>query len=215
MQTQHPDPLRESYDTVAAEYAKRLFNELERKPFDRALLTLFAEQTRGGIVCDMGCGPGQIAAFLKTQGADVFGCDLSPEMVAVARAHNPSIAFEVQDMRDLRLPHNTLRGVAAFYTLIHIRREQMADVLTNIKNTLAPGGLLLASFHLEDDNWRDKRLTEWWGYEVSADFFFFRREEIEHFFDVAGFDIQLFAIRKPYPDAEAQTKRAYVMAAKK
>lgn len=88
----------------------------------------------------------------------------------------------------------------------------MVDVLTNIKNTLAPGGLLLASFHLEDENWHDKRLTEWWGYEVSADFFFFRREEIEHFFDVAGFDIQLFAVRKPYPDAEAQTRRAYVLA---
>lgn len=70
------DPLRASYDTVAAEYAMRLFNELEHKLFGRALLKLFAEQTQNGKVCDMGCGPGQTAAFLKTQGADVFGCDL-------------------------------------------------------------------------------------------------------------------------------------------
>jgi len=209
------DLLRASYDTVAAEYAKRLFNELEHKPFDRALLKFFAEQTSAGKVCDMGCGPGQIAAFLHAQGANVFGCDLSPEMVAVARAQNPGIKFRVEDMRALRLPHSSLRGVAAFYTLIHIPREQMVDVLTGIKQTLSPGGLLLASFHLEDENWRDKRLTEWWGYEVAADFYFFRRDEIEHFFNVAGFDIQLFAVRAPYPDVEAQTQRAYVMASKK
>ena len=46
-----------------------------------------------GLVCDMGTGPGHIARYLYTQGAEVCGIDLSPEMVAQARRLNPEIEF--------------------------------------------------------------------------------------------------------------------------
>jgi hypothetical protein len=52
--------IRTSYDTIADEYARHVYGELEHKPFDRDLLTRFAAATTGrGPVCDMGCGPGQ------------------------------------------------------------------------------------------------------------------------------------------------------------
>ncbi len=35
-------PIRESYDRIADEYARRLFEELQRKPLDRELLSRFA-----------------------------------------------------------------------------------------------------------------------------------------------------------------------------
>src|SRR5437773_6198242 len=75
--------VRASYDRVAAEYAERIAGELAGKPFDRALLDRFADQVRPlGPVCDVGCGPGHVTAYLHERGLDVFGVDLSPEMVA-------------------------------------------------------------------------------------------------------------------------------------
>ena len=56
--------IRESYDRLAEEYARRIADELQHKPLDRELLDRFAKQTKGrGEVCDMGCGPGHVARY--------------------------------------------------------------------------------------------------------------------------------------------------------
>ena len=61
---------------MADAYAAAIFDELKNKPFDREVLLRFARETAGrGRVCDMGCGPGQVARFLKEAGAEVFGLD--------------------------------------------------------------------------------------------------------------------------------------------
>src|SRR5208282_4768235 len=56
--------IRESYDRLAEEYARRIFNELQHKPLDRELLDRFAAALAGrGDICDMGCGPGHVIAM--------------------------------------------------------------------------------------------------------------------------------------------------------
>ena len=56
------EKMRVSYDTIAAEYANRIYPELKNKPFDRQLLDHFADDVRmSGPVCDTGCGPAHIA----------------------------------------------------------------------------------------------------------------------------------------------------------
>src|SRR5439155_15857605 len=82
--------LAAKYDRVAEKYAAAFFDELERKPFDRALLDRFAAAVAGrGRVCDVGCGPGHVGRYLAARGVEVFGLDLSPRMVELARRLNP------------------------------------------------------------------------------------------------------------------------------
>src|ERR1700684_2572366 len=108
--------VRESYDRLAEEYARRIFNELEHKPLDRELLDRFAAEVMGqGEACDMGCGPGQVARYLRDAGAKVFGLDLSPRMLEQARQLNPDISFVEGNMLALDLPDGTIAGIAAFY----------------------------------------------------------------------------------------------------
>ena len=81
--SEHSDWYRDiiaSYDTVAEQYAVDYFNELGRKPFDRALLAKFAGliPKGSGRVCDIGCGPGHIARHLAELGLDAMGVDISP-----------------------------------------------------------------------------------------------------------------------------------------
>ena len=58
--------IQNSYDTVAREYADEIYGELANKPFDREVLNRFADRAQGrGPVCDLGCGPGQIARYLR------------------------------------------------------------------------------------------------------------------------------------------------------
>src|ERR1700730_13779502 len=88
------DGFRSSYDAVADAYANEFFDELSRKPFDRALLDSFAAAIpHGGQVLDIGCGPGHIARYLSERGVNAAGIDLSPAMVEVARKLNPGLDF--------------------------------------------------------------------------------------------------------------------------
>ena len=67
-----------SYDRVADEYVRRIFDELRHKPLDRQLLDRFAASVRDvGPACDLGCGPGHVARYLHEHGVQVCGVDLS------------------------------------------------------------------------------------------------------------------------------------------
>lgn len=51
-------------------------------------------------VLDIGCGFGDFHTFLRARGHDVryVGCDLSPDVLAVARERHPGVTFEVRDV---------------------------------------------------------------------------------------------------------------------
>src|SRR5262245_60897960 len=119
--------LRESYDSAAEAYAEHLAGELAHKPLDRHLLNRFAEGVREkGRVLDAGCGPGHVAAYLRGQGVEVFGLDLSAGMVSCASRLHPAIEFAVGDVRALNLPAGSLGGLAAFYLIVHFEESDLA-----------------------------------------------------------------------------------------
>ena len=104
---------RTSYDTDAVGYTEKVRGLLDGSPYLRASLALFAELVRdagGGLVADVGCGPGYVTRYLHDLGVDAFGIDLSPEMVAIARRDHPDLRFEVGTMTDLDLA--TIRSPA-------------------------------------------------------------------------------------------------------
>jgi SAM-dependent methyltransferase len=205
--------IRETYDQLAVEYANRLFNELQNKPFDRQLLDrLAAEVGPLGEVCDMGCGPGHVARYLRDVGATVFGLDLSPRMIEQARRLNPDICFREGDMMALGIPDGTLAGIAAFYAIVNTPSESLPLVFREMERVLQPGGLLLLAFHIGDGILHPNEL---WGRPISMDFHLFPPTMIEHCLEAAGFAIVQVLERKPYPpEVEYQSRRAYIFARK-
>jgi ubiquinone/menaquinone biosynthesis C-methylase UbiE len=146
---------RASYDTVAASYADQVRGLLASSPYERAMLLLFAELVHaggGGPVADVGCGPGRITAHLRTLDVDAFGIDLSPGMIEVARRDHPGLRFEVGSMTDLAVADDSLGGLVAWYSLIHIPDDQIATVFAHFHRVLRPGAPLLLSFHVGDDS---------------------------------------------------------------
>jgi SAM-dependent methyltransferase len=208
----HADSTRASYDRVADEYTRLISDELKDKPFDREVLDGFAASVAGkGRVCDLGCGPGQVARYLHERGADAFGIDLSPAMLEQARLISPAIEFRQGDMRALDLPDEALAGIAAFYSIIHIPRREVTAVLGELHRILQPGGLLLLAFHRGRDV---VHMDEWWGQPVSLDFAYFEREEMEGYLRQAGFTVEQSIERAPYPEVEHQSHRVYLLARK-
>jgi SAM-dependent methyltransferase len=205
--------VRENYDRLADEYANHLFDELAKKPFDREVLNRFAAQVRqGGDVCDLGCGPGQVARYMRDAGAAIFGIDLSPRMIEQARQLNSDIPFREGDMMALDIPDATLAGIVAFYAIVNTPKESLPSVFQEMERVLKPGGLLLLAFHIGDETLHPNEL---WGRAVSMDFFLFQPSVILHYLEAAGFAIEEVLEREPYPpEVEYQSRRAYIFVRK-
>jgi 2-polyprenyl-3-methyl-5-hydroxy-6-metoxy-1,4-benzoquinol methylase len=205
--------IQQSYDDVAAAYAEQFRDELDHKPFDRKMLDWLIEKTAArGIICDMGCGPGQIARYLHDHGANVCGIDLSEEMVRQAAAANPEITFIQGNMLQLDgVSDNQYAGIAAFYSIIHVPRPSVVPALTELKRVIKPDGVLLLTHHIGSDI---VHRDEFLGKQVSLDFFFFEIEEMKRYLTTAGFDLDEVIERDPYPEVEYPSRRAYIFARK-
>ena len=204
--------LQASYDAVADEYVRRIYDELQHKPLDRQCLDRFAGGvSEAGLVGDLGCGPGHVASYLHGRGVNVIGIDLSPAMIEQASRLNPGVAFRRGDMLALDVEDEAWAGAVAFYSIIHVPRDEVVKALVEIKRVLRPGASLLMAFHIGAEV---VHLDELWGRAISADFVFFQPEEMENYLNAAGFIVEEVMIRPPYEDVEYPSHRAYVFARK-
>jgi SAM-dependent methyltransferase len=206
-------PVEEAYDRVASEYAEELSDELAHKPFDRKMLDWLAERlSNARPICDLGCGPGQVARYLFDRGAASCGIDLSAGMVAQARSLNPQVPFSQGDMLDLNLVDDgSFGGIAAFYSIVNLPPAVLAQAFSEMFRVMSPGGFLLLSFHIGTET---VHRDEWWEKKVSIDFYFYETATILELLSSAGFTISEAMEREPYRDVEYPSRRAYIFAQK-
>lgn len=198
------------YDAVADAYAEHLGDELDQKPFDRAFLSRFAVACPPGRLLDLGCGPGHVGRHLAGLGREIAGVDISPRMIAVARARHPEVAFHVGDMASLPFPDSSFAGVVAFYAIVHLDPKGLAAAFAEAQRVLAPGGLLAVSFHVGDEV---RHVDALWGVPTSLDFVFFPTAIVVGALAAAELTVESTEERAPYPPPiEAQTTRCYLLA---
>ena len=204
------EEIRRSYNLLAAPYAEHLADELKGKPLDRQFLDRFAEEVRGaGPVCDLGCGPGQVARYLHDRGVDVSGIDLSPGMLEQARLLHQGVVFREGNLFHLDVPDGAFAGIAAFYSIVHIPPAHLPEALREWRRALRQRGTLLLAFHIGEDELRPGSL---WDVPTPLTWYFFRTEEVVGHLRSAGFRMTDVIERWPYENAEHPSRRAYLFA---
>ncbi|MFN2581317.1 MAG: class I SAM-dependent methyltransferase [Candidatus Dormibacteria bacterium] len=206
----NPQDVGRSYDTIAKPYADRFAGELAHKPLDRALLDVFASEAGdGAIVGDVGCGPGQIAAYLHARGLRPVGVDLSAEMIAIARQRHPGLSFITGSMLDLPADDASWHGAIAFYSIIHLAPHERPRAFAQLRRVLRTHAPLLVSFHVGDEV---RHVDELYEQHVSLDSHFLRTQDVRTLLTGAGFEVEMALDRKPYTPVEAPTTRGYLLA---
>ncbi|MGO4595226.1 methyltransferase domain-containing protein [Leifsonia sp. 2TAF2] len=211
--TTEPDDVtatRLAYDTVAEDYADLLRDDLAGSEYDRAMLGVFSEQVRrdgGGLVGDLGCGPGRIAGHLAGLGMDVVGVDLSPRMVDVARRDHPGVRFEVGSMADLPFRDAELAGALAWYAVIHTPEERQGELYAEFARVVRPGGRLLLAFQVGEDV---VHLTHAYGHDLDLHTRRQRPERVRDRLREAGFALRAEFIRQPV--GPEKSPQSYVLA---
>ena len=95
----------------------------------------------GEKILDLGCGEGRLGLEIAKQGAEVYGVDLSPEMVTQARANG--LEAEVMSVTEMSFAQE-FDAVFSNATLHWVREPQRA--VSHIAKALKRGGRFVAEF---------------------------------------------------------------------
>jgi SAM-dependent methyltransferase len=172
---------------------------------DRQLLDELALAARSPIV-DVGCGPGQVGAYLKQHDRAVLGADISKEMASLAARRLDGAL--VADLRALPLAEHSAGAVVAFYSVIHLPRNDLDLAFAEFARVLCPDGHLLVSVHEGEG---ENTISEFLGEPVSLSATFFTLDELTRAAEAAGLAVRTAQRRSPYP-SEVQTTRLYLTA---
>jgi SAM-dependent methyltransferase len=189
---------RTSYDTDASGYAEKVRGLLDGSPYLRASLALFAELVRtagGGPVADVGCGPGYVTRYLHDLGVDAFGIDLSPGMIARARLDYPDLRFEVGTMTDLDVADDSIAGLLAFWSVIHVPDDFVPGVFGQFRRVLRPGRPLLVGFHVGDETIHTSEGYS--GRSINVGSYRRRPDQVARWLREAGFTIEAELLVRP------------------
>ncbi len=130
---------------VARAYDRGI-QEAFREVFPALASEVLADLAGARRILDVGCGPGQftVAAAEELPDAELWGVDLAPTMIALAREHadaspaSTRLHFEVADVAQLPFPDGTFDMILSTGSIKHWP-DPVAG-LGEIHRVLAPGG---------------------------------------------------------------------------
>lgn len=193
-----------SYDAVAEPYAAA---RGALSAFEEWFLARVAELAGPARTADVGCGSGDVAAFMAEQGADPVGFDVSAATVAVAAARHPNIDVEVGDMRRLLRPATDAGwgAVVAWHSLVHFAPSELPGIVKGLADTLLPDGVLAIA--LRTGATLEHR-DEWFGEAVDLTFVRHEVAEVRRAVEAAGLGyVETYLVTDDDP-----TERLYLIA---
>lgn len=210
----HVSTARAVYDATAEMYARVVGTEVAATvegPIDRAFLAAFVELVgiTGGLVADVGCGPGRVAAHLASHGLDVVGVDVSSVMLAVARGAHSDIRFEEGRLTALPFQDGSVDGAVCWYSIIHTPPEDLPEVFAELDRVLTGGGHLLLAFQAGEGECVHR--ADAYGTGIALTSYRHSPDEIARSLAAAGLEVHARAVRQPEFDHEA-TAQAFIVA---
>ncbi len=155
------------YDHIAERYLATKDTE------DAPTLNMLGELTRalpdGTPVLDLGCGAGVPLTRRLAERFDVTGVDISARQLELARRQVPNATFIKADLAEIAFAPASFGTVVAFYSIIHVPREEQPPLVGRIHDWLWPGGGFLATWATgawegDDADWEGWGAPMWWSH---------------------------------------------------
>lgn len=200
----------EVFNKLAGHYQNKYMNvDLYGKSFDLFCNSIKKENAT---VLEIACGPGNITRYLLNKRPDlkIFGTDLAPNMVALAKINNPEAEFEVMDCRKIGMIDKKYDAVMCGFCLPYLSKEEAIRLITDAAALLNSGGIFYLST-MEDDYSKSRLQTGSTGDQVFMHYH-------EGAYLVEALTKNSFRInhlqRQDYPDGETKTTDLLIIAEK-
>jgi SAM-dependent methyltransferase len=179
--------VRRGYDMVSRAYRADDY-EYEGSGYQRILDLVLPELRDSDRVLELGCGCGVPVTKALAARCGVIGVDLSRVQLGRARRLVPGVDLLEADMCRLQFREESLNGITAFYSFIHVPLEEQPALLRRLRGWLRPGGFLLATVGYQrwigsEEDWCGvPGATMYWSHED--------RETNRRWFEEAGFELE-------------------------
>jgi SAM-dependent methyltransferase len=183
---------QQTYDLIASEFARQ--NSVAAAEVAERLDELAASVPAGGVVADIGCGPGRDVMMLRARGLHVAGIDLS-----LGQLRAGDVPGLVQaDMRHLPLQAGSVHGIWCWAALVHLPREAVPEAIAEFARIVRSGGSLLMS--IADGDGQGFEVATPYGSDRRRWFTRYREPELTALLTAAGFSIRDIRRRHAHRD---------------
>ncbi|PIN91271.1 hypothetical protein COU57_01315 [Candidatus Pacearchaeota archaeon CG10_big_fil_rev_8_21_14_0_10_32_14] len=140
---------KEVYDKFAQEYhdffidKNNIWHAYIEKPI---MIQILKNEIKNKIVLDLGCGSGPFVKELYSLGAKkVYGLDLSPELIKIAKKENPSVDFVSGDAKKTNYKSYQF-DIVSSSLMVHYFKSP-GPLFAEVNRIIKKGGLFVFSMH--------------------------------------------------------------------
>jgi 2-polyprenyl-3-methyl-5-hydroxy-6-metoxy-1,4-benzoquinol methylase len=145
----------ETWNKVASLYQDSFMDlRLYNKTYDFVCNSITRKNAK---LLEIGCGPGNITKYLLSvrPDFDIFGIDIAPNMIELAKKNNPTASFAIMDSRHIDEIKTKYDGIVCGFCLPYLSHTDSQKFITDCYNLLNEDGLLYISFVEGDPNKSD------------------------------------------------------------
>jgi ubiquinone/menaquinone biosynthesis C-methylase UbiE len=166
--------VQQGYDKIAQHYMDwSSEHESPRLPQLQKLLA-FIPSAPEAVVLELGCGSGIPGTkFLASNFRTVIANDISTAQIDLAKKHlnSNNVQFMSGDMTKLIFESSHFEVVVAFYSIIHLPKQEQIDMFKKVWSWLKPGGYLLCNLGTTEDpggarTWLGDTQMYWSGFDA-------------------------------------------------
>lgn len=143
------DKNKETFNTwnnIASLYQNKFMElDLYNDTYDFICKTIDKHKAK---LLEIGCGPGNITKYLlsKRPDFDIFGIDIAPNMIELAKQNNPTAHFSVMDSRHIHTLDSNYDGIIGGFCIPYLSQTECNELITASYDLLNNNGLIYLSF---------------------------------------------------------------------
>lgn len=143
------DPYKETFETwnkVASLYEDKFMNlDNYNETYDFICKSVKAKNAK---LLKIGCGPGNITKYLLSKRPDfeIYGIDVAPNMIALAKKNNPTATFSVMDCREIGQLNTKFDAIICGFCIPYLAQTDCEKLIAHSHHLLTKNGLIYISF---------------------------------------------------------------------
>jgi 2-polyprenyl-3-methyl-5-hydroxy-6-metoxy-1,4-benzoquinol methylase len=143
------DPYQETFETwnkVASLYEEKFMDlDLYNVSYDFIINSVNKVNAK---VLEIGCGPGNITKYLLSKRPDfeIFGIDIAPKMIELAKKNNPLASFAVMDSRNINEIQSKFDAIVCGFCIPYLSQTDTYKLIIDANQLLNNRGLIYLSF---------------------------------------------------------------------
>ena len=138
------------FNTHASYYAEKYMDVSSYHP----ALDIFCGNIKmqNASVLEQACGPGNVTRYLLDKRPDlqILATDLAPNMLALAKEHNPSIETELLNCHEIKSLNKKFDAIVCAFATPYLSKEETIQMIQDASSALNAGGVFYIST-MEDD----------------------------------------------------------------